>query len=687
MKRAFIVLFFLMSLFFKAHSEDIKRPNIYNVQRAIEALNNNNKEEALEYIDKELSSNPKSGYAKTWKALIQTDNQEYSYALTTIDEAIKYLPKKDNEYLALAYGIKGMIYTNIEEYDKAISVYEKAIEKCPNDINLYEKRAELYYRLGDYDLSDKDYDKIIKLDEGYITAYMGIGRNKSEQGLYDDAIKTFDYVIKLANDYSSAYSFRAECQIKKHNYNLAIDDILKALSIDGDDKAFYLMVELAQKNNSELLTKLKIKQVKEPNEPYWPYCIGVVYENLEKYDQAIIYYSKSLEIERDPIIYNRLSECYYSLGNFTKSLELIDNALETDSLNNNYLFTKSDILYELGKVDRAIKTMDLYITNDPEFYGGYYRRGFYKQNIKDYTGAIEDYTTSIILNPNNAYSYIGRADMYRQTGDKEKYLSDCRKIIEIDTIPQINSCAQFAFLELGEIEKAKEFMNKIIELDTNNEGAYYDAACLYSRIGDKDKALLNLRLCLEKGFRRFYHIELDDDLDFIRNEKEFKELIDKYKNEVKNKSQIEIAYKQKNIEIPFIKDGNVLSVKCKINNLPLYFIFDTGATDISLSDVEAAFMIKNNYISEKDIIGRQQYLTADGSIIEGTVINLKKIELGELELNNIKASVVKNQKAPLLLGQSVFNKMGKFEIDNEKMKIKITYNVKQNVSFQNWRID
>lgn len=580
--------------------------------------------------------------------------------------------------LALAYGIKGMIYTNIEEYDKAISVYEKAIEKCPNDINLYEKRAELYYRLGDYDLSDKDYDKIIKLDEGYITAYMGIGRNKSEQGLYDDAIKTFDYVIKLANDYSSAYSFRAECQIKKHNYNLAIDDILKALSIDGDDKAFYLMVELAQKNNSELLTKLKIKQVKEPNEPYWPYCIGAVYENLEKYDQAIIYYSKSLEIERDPIIYNRLSECYYSLGNFTKSLELIDNALETDSLNNNYLFTKSDILYELGKVDRAIKTMDLYITNDPEFYGGYYRRGFYKQNIKDYTGAIEDYTTSIILNPNNAYSYIGRADMYRQTGDKEKYLSDCRKIIEIDTIPQINSCAQFAFLELGEIEKAKEFMNKIIELDTNNEGAYYDAACLYSRIGDKDKALLNLRLCLEKGFRRFYHIELDDDLDFIRNEKEFKELIDKYKNEVKNKSQIEIAYKQKNIEIPFIKDGNVLSVKCKINNLPLYFIFDTGATDISLSDVEAAFMIKNNYISEKDIIGRQQYLTADGSIIEGTVINLKKIELGELELNNIKASVVKNQKAPLLLGQSVFNKMGKFEIDNEKMKIKITYNVKQN---------
>ena len=109
-----------------------------------------------------------------------------------------------------------------------------------------------------------------------------------------------------------------------------------------------------------------------------------------------------------------------------------------------------------------------------------------------------------------------------------------------------------------------------------------------------------------------------------------------------------------------------------------YAVLSGWVCSVFATDVEAAFMIKNNYISEKDIIGRQQYLTADGSIIEGTVINLKKIELGELELNNIKASVVKNQKAPLLLGQSVFNKMGKFEIDNEKMKIKITYNVKQN---------
>ena len=54
------------------------------------------------------------------------------------------------------------------------------------------------------------------------------------------------------------------------------------------------------------------------------------------------------------------------------------------------------------------------------------------------------------------------------------------------------------------------------------------------------------------------------------------------------------------------------------------------------------------------------------------MINLRNVEFAGLMLNNIKASVVKNQKAPLLLGQSVLGKLGKIEIDNEKRLLKVT---------------
>ena len=55
-----------------------------------------------------------------------------------------------------------------------------------------------------------------------------------------------------------------------------------------------------------------------------------------------------------------------------------------------------------------------------------------------------------------------------------------------------------------------------------------------------------------------------------------------------------------------------------------------------------------------------------------TVINIKNVNFGGLDLNNIRASVVRNQKAPLLLGQSVLARLGRIEIDNTKKVIKIT---------------
>jgi len=49
------------------------------------------------------------------------------------------------------------------------------------------------------------------------------------------------------------------------------------------------------------------------------------------------------------------------------------------------------------------------------------------------------------------------------------------------------------------------------------------------------------------------------------------------------------------------------------------------------------------------------------------------VTFGEHSLKNVRASVVRNQKAPLLLGQSVLGRLGKIEIDNSKNVIKITH--------------
>ena len=84
-------------------------------------------------------------------------------------------------------------------------------------------------------------------------------------------------------------------------------------------------------------------------------------------------------------------------------------------------------------------------------------------------------------------------------------------------------------------------------------------------------------------------------------------------------------------------------------------------------------MMKNGYLLSKDVVGNQRYMDANGEVSVGTVINLKDVTFGGLNLTNVRASVVRNQKAPLLLGQSVLSRLGKIEIDNSKNILKITH--------------
>ena len=672
-----ILLSFLIACSSVLYADNLKRPDSYNYTRGIEAIQNNNLDEALDYLNKEITEHPDNGYAFVWVASVRNYNEEYGRALTAANTAVKKIPSKDKEYKAFAFSTRASVFLNLEDTIQAIKDYAQAIALTPEDDRLYNARAQVYYEQGKYDLADNDYRKMISLKEGDVMGYMGLGRNANAQKRYEDAIKQFDYVNKLEPSYSSAYSFRAESYIGLKKYNEAIDDVITALGIDQDDKAFYELQTLADSAFAQTVAKLKVQKLKEPKESSWPYDLGVVYERTDRYAKAIPFYKESLAIESNKEIANRISNCYNEIGDYDKALEYCDQAIAFDSTKTNYLYFKANILDNAGRSEEAIKVMDSYIAQNPDEYFPYYRRGW----IKDHSGktdeAIEDYTMAITLQPNDAYQYLNRGVLLLRKGDKKKADEDFKQAVRLDSVPDAPECAFYAYYYLGDRDKAIETLNKALKKE--DKGNYYDAACLYSIMGDKEKAIFYLRKALEKGYRRFAHIKRDRDLNNIRTTTEYKALMAEY--EQKHLQEIaedgdDAVYENKTEEVSFIKEGNVCKVKCSINNLPLHFIFDTGASDVSISSVEATFMLKNDYLSASDIIGRQNYITADGNITEGTVINLRDVKLGNIHLNDIKASVVKNQSAPLLLGQSVFSKLGKIEIDNDNKVLRITYRQK-----------
>ncbi|MCX6244677.1 MAG: retropepsin-like aspartic protease [Bacteroidetes bacterium] len=137
-------------------------------------------------------------------------------------------------------------------------------------------------------------------------------------------------------------------------------------------------------------------------------------------------------------------------------------------------------------------------------------------------------------------------------------------------------------------------------------------------------------------------------------------------------------------EKPIIKDPNkvtettvikmesengVFKVPAEINGISLYFIFDTGASLISISLTEAKRLFNMGKLEERDFIGKSKFSDAIGNISEGTIINLKEVKIGDRTLNNVQACIIHSLNAPLLLGQSALQKFGQVSIDYERSEI------------------
>lgn len=117
------------------------------------------------------------------------------------------------------------------------------------------------------------------------------------------------------------------------------------------------------------------------------------------------------------------------------------------------------------------------------------------------------------------------------------------------------------------------------------------------------------------------------------------------------------------------KEGGVYTLPVEVNGLKMRMIFDTGASEVTMSQKEAKELMNQGLLTEEDIVGAQQYAIADGSIVEGTRINLRTVKIGNKEVHNIAASVMPNQEAPLLLGQSVLSKFGTISVNYDKQQL------------------
>ena len=487
----------------------------------------------LENVQKALQSEPNNGVAWAYVATIYRMQGKPEQALEAGTKAITLLQAKPARR-AMVYSLRSDIYTDLEDAVKALMDLHSAIKDAPDILDLYLKRGNLYATMGQYDLAEVDMRKIASLDTENPTGYVGLAMIAELQERYEDAIQNLNEAIKVAPDEGYLYYLRAGINIKLEHYDEAMDDIIYTIANSfADEDTYSLLNVIASQAMPTLEAKLKAVESVNKTGAYL-FLIGMAHQNIGDNRGALEYYQQVTERqELTDFVASQIATAYQGIGDYSSALKYIDEAISLDPTDYTYIYTKAQILSEDGNLRRALAESNKYVSLVPDDADGYYQRAQIKSKLQDLQGAIDDYSKGIELNDTYLWAYIKRADCYTALGRKDAATADYRKVIEIlQEHDATDITMAYAYQSLGEQEQALATIAKCIEGAPDSAELYYNISGVYGRMGKTEQALDNLRIALEKGCKDLIYIENDTDLAALRDNPQYKALIQQYKEKL-----------------------------------------------------------------------------------------------------------------------------------------------------------
>lgn len=272
-----------------------------------------------------------------------------------------------------------------------------------------------------------------------------------------------------------------------------------------------------------------------------------IYSEIDEYDKALENYNKVININPDDaFIYISIGSIYESQGKYKEAKESYNKALD--------LFPEYKYNYfNLGNVNYQLKN--------------------YKEAIKDYNSFLETYSGHLEARENLAASYLAIKD-YSNSEAQYKIIYDKNP----DSFKHYYEYG-ISLLNNNDSEKAVKFLEKAIEIDTENYSAHLGLAQAYQDLGKNDMSYEQYQIVLKNvpnlNTVRLDYANLLADMDKNTEAVEqYNMYIKAYPNDIKGYINIANVYKKlqnydkaiENYLIAISKDSENIDLKKDIAN-------------------------------------------------------------------------------------------------------------------------
>ncbi|WP_420643645.1 tetratricopeptide repeat protein [Candidatus Leptofilum sp.] len=388
---------------------DNGRPEFY-FYRALYYPYEGDWEKSIADLETSLDLNPEFGPAIVGLAYARADQ----YDFTDLELVRQELLEKWPDWYA-AHILSGLYYEQVvQDNDLALAAYTQAIELLPERSRNYAARGYLYLSIHQFEQAEADFEAALERDDENGLALAGLAEIAEEN---NDSDLQLDYLSQAVEVSGNGRGARLDLA---YYYLLTANETEKAWEIanqliaeDETDAPAHLIkaiVHTIEGNNRQAL--IVIDEVLDLN-PYLVLAYFIKSDallNSERYVEAARAAEKVWELEPDA--YHVHQQLFY-------------------------------IALRDGDLAEAERQYHLWLGNQPEYDIDYAVQANMELNLGKFDEALDSFNAALAENPDDETLLIGRAFTHLNLEDSEGYKADFEQILEIGTVIEFISDAEY----------------------------------------------------------------------------------------------------------------------------------------------------------------------------------------------------------------------------------------------------